>query len=257
MPPSPRPSPRWRTLTTAALALVAVPATIAAGVFWLEDRRYYLVAMAILVYSFIPFALAFERRRPQARELVLLAVMCAIGVAGRAAFFMLPHFKPVAAIVIVSGAALGPEAGFLVGAMTALASNFLFGQGPWTPWQMFGFGVVGLLAGLAFRPGRLPRRRAWMALFGGVAVLALYGPIVDTSALLMFYARPTAALAWATYGAGLPVNLVHAAATILFLLVLARPMMDKLARVQAKYGLMAPPGEPGRGQGGVRAPGGS
>ncbi|MDR2379436.1 MAG: ECF transporter S component, partial [Bifidobacteriaceae bacterium] len=210
---------------------------IAAGIWLLDDRRYYLVATAILVYSLIPFGLVFERRRPPARELVILAVMTAIAVASRAAFFMLPHFKPMAAVVIITGAALGPEAGFLVGAMAAFTSNFLFGQGPWTPWQMFGFGVVGFAAGLVLRPGRLPPRPLPMALFGGLAVFAVYGPIVDTSALVTFYARPTMELALATYAAGVPVNLIHAGATVLFLLALARPMVLKLRRVQAKYGL--------------------
>jgi uncharacterized membrane protein len=229
-----------RAWVTAGLIFLVTPAVVAAGVVLLGDRRYYLVSMAVLVCALGPFALVFENRRPQARELVILAVLTAIGVAGREAFFMLPHFKPVAAIVIITGVALGPEAGFLVGAATAFVSNFLFGQGPWTPWQMFGFGLVGFAAGLAFRPGRLPRRRLALVPFGAVAVFAVYGPIVDTCALVMFYPEPTAALAVAVYAAGVPVNLIHAAATVLFLLVLARPMIAKIQRVQLKYGLMDP-----------------
>ena len=89
----------------------------------------------------LPFFFLFENRRPQARELVVIAVLCAIGVAGRAAFFMVPQFKPVAAVVILAGVCFGAESGFLVGAMTAFVSNFFFGQGPWTPWQMFAFGL--------------------------------------------------------------------------------------------------------------------
>ena len=86
-----------------------------------------------------------ERRRPQAREVAVIAVLCALGVAGRAAFSMLPQCKPVIALTVLTGAALGGESGFLVGAVTMLASNVLFGQGPWTPWQMFALGLIGLL----------------------------------------------------------------------------------------------------------------
>ena len=99
----------------------------------------------------IPFAFAFENRKPKARELVIISSLCAIGVVGRTAFFMLPQFKPVAAIVIISGVAFGGETGFLVGAITAFVSNFFFGQGPWTPWQMFSFGIIGFLAGIMFQ----------------------------------------------------------------------------------------------------------
>ena len=84
----------------------------------------------------------FEDRKPQAREVLLIAVMAAIAVVGRMAFFMLPQFKPVTAIVIITGISLGAEAGFLTGAVAGFVSNFFFGQGPWTPWQMFAFGII-------------------------------------------------------------------------------------------------------------------
>ena len=85
-----------------------------------------------------------------------MAALVAIGVAGRAALFMLPECKPVLALTVIAGTALGGETGFLVGALTMLGSNMLFSQGPWTPWQMFAMGLVELLVGLLFyekRPG--------------------------------------------------------------------------------------------------------
>ena len=99
----------------------------------------------------LPFLLVFEGRRPKARELVTIAVLCAIGIAGRGLFFMLPQFKPVLALTIIAGVAFGGEVGFLVGAMTMLTSNMIFGQGPWTPWQMFAMGIIGFLAGVLFK----------------------------------------------------------------------------------------------------------
>lgn len=99
----------------------------------------------VLLECMAPFFLIFEGRKPKARELVIIAVLCAIAIAGRAALFMLPQFKPVIAMTIISGVAFGGETGFLVGAMTMLASNVMFSQGPWTPWQMFAVGIIGFL----------------------------------------------------------------------------------------------------------------
>ena len=86
----------------------------------------------------------FEGRKPKSkRTFTIIAVLCALGIAGRAAFFMLPQFKPVLALTIIAGVALGGETGFLVGAITMLVSNIMFSQGPWTPWQMFAMGIIG------------------------------------------------------------------------------------------------------------------
>lgn len=140
-----------RTILAFVLILTAIPAVIFFGIFFLNDRSDYFISMCIIILSMLPFFLVFENRRPQAREVVVIAVMAALAVAGRAAFFMLPQFKPTAAIVIIAGVGLGAEAGFLTGALAGFVSNFFFGQGPWTPWQMFAFGIVGFLGGLIFR----------------------------------------------------------------------------------------------------------
>ena len=131
-----------RMILSALLILVAIPLTIYIG--WnISERQFYITSLLIIVYTMIPFFLVFEKRKPQAKELVVIAVMCAIAVVSRAAFIWLPHFKPMTAIIIITGVALGAEAGFLTGAMTGFVSNFIFGQGPWTPWQMFAFGIAG------------------------------------------------------------------------------------------------------------------
>ena len=133
-----------RRIVSIVLLLVFVPAVIAVGMLEFNDRYYYITASLIIICSFIPFLMLFEKRRPRARELVVIAVMTALGVAGRAAFYMLPQFKPIAATVIITGVSLGCEAGFITGALTAFVSNMFFGQGPWTPWQMFALGLLGI-----------------------------------------------------------------------------------------------------------------
>jgi uncharacterized membrane protein len=180
----------------------------------------------------------FESRKPQTRELVVIATLCALAVAGRAAFFMLPQFKPVVALVIIAGVAFGGESGFLVGAMTGFVSNFFFGQGPWTPWQMFAFGIIGFLAGVLFRKGILRRNRSALCVFGALTTLVIYGGLMDTSQILMYQSAPAPAMFVAAYLQGIPFNLVHAIATVVFLLLFANPMLEKLDRIKTKYGLL-------------------
>jgi energy-coupling factor transport system ATP-binding protein len=227
-----------RTLAAAAMILIAIPMTIYVGVYFLGDRKYYFIAMLIILETMLPFALAFESRKPQARELVIIAVLCAIAVAGRVAFFMLPQFKPVIALVIIAAVAFGGETGFLVGSITGFVSNIFLGQGPWTPWQMFSFGIIGFLAGVLFRKGLLSRNRAALCVFGALAALVIYGPIMDSSMVLMYQIRPTRFMFLAAFLQGLPFNLVHATATVVFLLIISQAMLEKLDRIKVKYGLI-------------------
>lgn len=228
-----------RTVTASVLILLFIPLTIFAGIFYLEDRSYNQVALLVLFECMLPFVMIFEGRKPRARELVTIAVICAIGVAGRAAFFMLPQFKPVMALTIIAGVAFGGETGFLVGAVTMLASNMLLSQGPWTPWQMFSMGIVGFLAGILFRKGLLRRNRESLAVFGAVAALIIYGGIMNPASVLMF--NPSALNAnmiLASYVSGFFMDLIHAAATFVFLMLAAEPMLEKLDRIKVKYGLV-------------------
>ncbi len=229
-----------RTVAAAGMILLLIPLTIWFGVFYLGDRKYYFISLLVLLWTMLPFLLVFEGRRPQARELVVIAVLCAIGVAGRAAFFMLPQFKPVAALVIIAGVAFGGETGFLVGAVTMLASNILFGQGPWTPWQMFAMGLMGFLAGVLFRKGLLLRSRLPLCIFGGLSTVVIYGGLMNPSFVLAYYANPTWPVFLTAYIQGFPFDLIHASATVFFLWFASSPMLEKLDRIKTKYGLVEP-----------------
>ncbi len=226
-----------RTKLAAALILLSIPLTIFAGWLYFGDRRYYLISLLILVQTMLPFFLVFEGRKPQARELILLAVLCALGVAGRAAFSMLPSFKPVTALVILAAVALGPESGFLVGSMTMLLSNVFLQQGPWTPYQMFALGVIGFVSGLLFQKGLLRRARLPLSIFGFLATLLIYGGIMNPAAMLIYQPTPSWPLLLAYFIQGVPVDLVHAVSTFLFLWLLSDTMLEKLDRVKTKYGL--------------------
>ena len=226
-----------RAKLAAALILLAIPLTIFVGYFYFGDRKYYLISLFILLETMLPFFLVFEKRKPQARELILLAVLCALGVAGRAAFYMLPNFKPVTALVILAAVALGAESGFLVGSMTMLLSNLFMQQGPWTPYQMFAMGIIGFLAGFLFQKGLLRRDRLSLSIFGFAAAFLLYGGIMNPAAMLLYQPTPSWKLLLAYFIQGVPVDLVHAISTFLFLWLLSEPMLEKLDRVKTKYGL--------------------
>ena len=235
---APRSKLSKRTIAAAAVTLLAIPVTIYVGSYFFGDRKYYFVSLLIVLETMLPFALVFESRKPQARELVIIAVLSAIAVAGRAAFFMLPQFKPVVALVIIAGVAFGGEAGFLVGAVTGFVSNFFFGQGPWTPYQMFAFGLIGFLAGILFRKGALRRTPAALAVYGGFVTLVLYGGIMNPAHLLIYQSVVNRETVIAAYLQGIPFDLVHAAATVTFMLVISRAMLEKLDRIKVKYGLI-------------------
>lgn len=227
-----------RSIAAAAMILLAIPLTIYVGIYFFGDRKYYFISLLIILESMLPFALIFESRKPQARELVNIAVLCAIGVAGRVAFFILPQFKPVVAVVIIAGVAFGGEAGFLVGAVTGFVSNMFFGQGPLTPWQMFAFGIIGFLAGILFQKGLLLRSRTALCIYGGLTTFLIYGGIMNPASMLTSQPNLTWEMLWPYYLQGIPFDLVHALATVVFLYIAAEPMLEKLDRIKVKYGLV-------------------
>ena len=228
-----------RTIAASVAILLFIPLTIFTGIFYLNDRQYNLVALLVLLECMLPFVLVYEGRKPKARELVTIAVLCAIGIAGRSLFFMLPQFKPILALTIIAGVAFGGETGFLVGALTMLASNMLFSQGPWTPWQMFAMGIIGFLAGVLFKKGWIRRTRISLAVFGAFTAIVIYGGIMNPAAAFMVSAESiTLKTLFAYYITGLPMDLVHAFGTAIFLMIAAEPMLEKMDRIKVKYGLV-------------------
>ncbi len=215
---------------------VLMPLTAFAGMYLLEDKKYYFISLLLIIEAMIPFAVSFERRKASSREIVVISVLCAIAVAGRIAFFMLPLFKPIAAIVIVTGIAFSAETGFLAGSISAFVSNFYFGQGPWTPWQMFALAMVGFLAGLIFHKRKFAKNRVAMCFLGFVLATVAYGPISDLSALAGVN-TPTWEYMLTVWGLGMPFNLVHGLSTAFFLFVIGRALLEKLERIKTKYSL--------------------
>lgn len=226
-----------KTMISFLSTILAVPLIILLTLQF-GPRKYYLISFAVVLLAILSFFLSFENRKPQAKEIVVIAVMSSIAVAGRAAFIAVPFFKPVAGIVIITGVALGAQAGFLCGSISMLVSNFIFGQGSWTPWQMAAFGAIGFLSGLVFYKKPVRQRPICIAISGAFLVMLVVGPILDMSGLFMATQMPDTAAAIGVLMAGLPVNAIQACSTLFFVLVLAKPILEKLDRIKIKYGMM-------------------
>ena len=214
-----------------------MPLTVLFGLYIFDDKKYYFISLLLVLEAMLPFAISFEKRKPQAREIVVISVLCAIGIAGRIAFFALPQFKPIAAVVIITGIAFGAESGFLTGAISAFVSNFYFGQGPWTPWQMFAFAAIGFLAGLIFHSPRVRKTKLLLALFGVLSIVIVYGPIADLS-FLSTVSYPTLEYLLTVLAAGVGFNVIHGVSTAVFLYTCAGAMIEKLERIKLKYGIL-------------------
>lgn len=206
------------------------------------NRSYYFISICLIILAIMLFVFRFEKQKPMAREIVMLAVLISLAVISRTLFFMTPQFKPMAAIIIISGVAMGPQAGFLCGAMAILVSNMFFGQGPWTPWQMVAFGVIGFLAGVFFFKSigtKRPDRKDIVSLcvFAGFAIVVIYGLIMDSATVIMYMDKPTIAAFFTAYVAGAVYNVIHAVAVIVFIVIFAKPMLRKINRIKNKFGM--------------------
>ena len=214
-----------RTWIGLIMFLAFVPLVLFILVHKFHGKHDVIISLLVLAYSMIPFFMVFEGRHPQAREIMVIAVMAALGVAGRSAFFMIGSFKPIAAIVI----------------LIMMISNMFFGQGPWTPWQMFSYGMIGYLAGILFQKGILKARKIDLCIYGFLSVFLIFGGIMNPASILMAYGRITKKSLIAFYISGAPVDLVQATSTVIFLWILSRPLLEKLERVKRKYGLLQRP----------------
>ncbi|MBQ8861304.1 MAG: ECF transporter S component [Clostridia bacterium] len=214
--------------------LVLVPLAVLLGAVAFDDKKYIFVSACVAVLSCVPFFMSFEGKKTSTKRLVLLAVMLSFSVAGRYIFAFLPHFKPVTAIVVIAGIYLGTESGFLCGALSALVSGFIFGLGPWTPFQMFAWGLIGLLSSLLSE--FLKKNKIALCVFGAVSGV-IYSLLLDIVSTMWYDGVFNPSRYLALFVTALPVTAVYAASNVIFLFLLATPMGKKLERIKIKYGL--------------------
>lgn len=204
------------------------------GALVLKGRHTPLIVLGVAAAATVPFFVQYEKQHRPAIRLVLVGVMTALTVAGRLLFAPLPGFKPVSALTVLTALYLGPGAGFMTGALAALLSNFFFGQGPWTPFQMLAWGLIGWVAGLLAEP--LKRHRVWLAVYGAAAGI-FYSLVLDLWTAVWLDGAFLPARYLAALAASAPFTALYAGSNLIFLLVLCRPVDRIFTRLQQKYDL--------------------
>lgn len=228
---------KWKSRLLMSLILILIVFPITLIFYSLYDNRSYgLISVFFIIIAMIPFLMIYEMKKPQAREWIPLAVMAAIAAVGRVAFAPIPSFKPTSAIVIITASVFGPEAGFLTGAISALASNLFFGQGPWTPWQMFSWGLIGFLGGLLFK-FKILRGKKSLCIFGFLSGF-LFGWIMNIFTAVSFVYDFSWQAFFALYISSFWFDVTHGVATAVFLYFLYVPWSAKLRRIKVKFGLL-------------------
>ncbi len=223
-----------KSFITACVLLLAVPVTVISGALIFKEKYYAWVSFGVAILSCLPLIYCFERKENSSKELTVLAVIIAISVVGRFVFAWLPGFKPVTAITVVAAIHLGRESGFVIGSLSAVVSNFYFGQGPWTPFQMFAWGFLGFLAGVMAKP--LKKNKIILCVFGAVAGV-LYSLTMDVWTTLWIDGGFNITRYWASVLSSIPVTVEYAASNVIFILLLSKPIGEKLERIKKKYGL--------------------
>lgn len=200
-------------------------------------RRYYFPLMLLmLILSMLPFFSRFEKKKVNAEEIVIIAILAAIAAVSRVPFSALPSVQPASFVIIASGLVFGPQVGFMVGTTSALASNFFLGQGPWTLFQMFAWGLMGLTAGL-FQHAR------WMAhLFGQNVFGFTWGFLFGWFMNLWFILALFESISWevflGAYAASFYFDLVHALSNVFFITLFLGQWQKILGRIKIKYGIL-------------------
>lgn len=221
---------RLRTWLRWLIPLLAIPLLVALGATLVDSKRHLLVSFGVAALAVVLFLTGFERKLTGSRRLVLVACMTALCIAGR----FIPFCKPVTALTIITGMYIGGESGFLTGAMAALLSNFYFGQGPWTPFQMLALGLLGLCSGWLARP--LKKHRPLLLLWGVLSGIA-YSMMMDVWTVLWYDGGFRPELYLSAIVTALPYTAVYSLSNLFFLWCLARPFGEKLERVRIKYGV--------------------
>jgi len=218
------------------ILLLLVPLTIFVGVTIFDDRSYVFISFMLVILALIPFLMSFENKEANTRYMIIIAILVALSVVGRFLFAAIPAFKPVTAIVVIAAIFFGAEAGFLVGALSAIISNIYFGQGPWTPFQMFSWGMIGFIAGLPKMRQYLRKNRVILLLYGIFAGV-IYSLMMDVWSVLSIdnvfnFKRYLTAITIST-----PFMMIYAVSNVIFLLLIIKPIGEKLDRIKMKYGI--------------------
>lgn len=225
---------KTKKLSALLLLCVIVPITVILSYSLFQNQRYDVISIAVALISTLSFVLSFEKNSANGKLVAIIAVMTALSVAGRFVFSPIAFFKPVTAIVVITALYFGSEAGFITGAFSALLSNFYFGQGPWTPFQMMVWGMIGLLTGLLAK--YIKKNFFTLAIWGAFSGI-LYSMVMDIWTTLWADSSFNLERYFFFVASSLPIMAVYAVSNVIFLLLLTKPMGKKLERLKTKYGI--------------------
>lgn len=221
---------RLRRILGILLPYVLIPAAVVLGALVLGEKSYSYISLAVALLSLFYFMTGFEKKSTGTRRLIIVAVMTALSVVGR----FIPLFKPITALTVITAIYLGGEAGFLTGSLAAVISNFYFGQGPWTPFQMLAWGLIGLFAGLLSAP--LKKSRVALIIYGALSGAA-FSMIMDVWTVIWYNGSMNWSLYLTALVTALPYTALYSVSNCVFLWIFARPFGEKLERVKLKYGV--------------------
>ncbi|MCR5321766.1 MAG: ECF transporter S component [Lachnospiraceae bacterium] len=221
---------RLKAIMKVAIPFILIPAAAVSGVLLFDEQKHLIVSLSVAVLSLLLFYTGFEKKSTGTRRMVLVAIMTAISVLGR----FIPFFKPITAITVITAMHLGSEAGFLVGSLSALISNFYFGQGPWTAFQMLSWGLIGWIAGVIAL--KLKKSRLLLYIYGILSGIA-FSLIMDVWTVLWYNSGFDMKLYIASITAAIPHTVLYAVSNLIFLYFLAKPFGEKLERIKLKYGV--------------------
>lgn len=221
---------RLRRVLKVVVPFVLIPLLVILGATVFEQRRYLIVSTGVALLALLFFATGYEKKPSGSRRMIIVSVMIAMCIVGR----FIPLFKPVTALTVITAVYLGSESGFLVGALAALLSNFYFGQGPWTPFQMLAWGMIGLIAGLIAEP---LKHHKWMMLAYGVLAGILYSLVMDVWTVIWYDGSFHIELYITSLITAIPHTVMYAVSNFIFLWFMAKPFGEKLERIKIKYGI--------------------
>lgn len=221
---------RLRNVLKIIVPFVLIPLLVILGAVFFKERRYIIISIGVAALSLLLFAAGYEKKPTGSRRMNIVAVMTALCITGR----FIPFFKPITALTIITAIHLGGEAGFLVGVLSALLSNFYFGQGPWTPFQMLAWGMVGLLAGFMADP--LKRSKCLLLVYGVLAGI-FYSAVMDIWTVIWYDGSFHTELYLTALLTAIPHTVMYSVSNFIFLWFMAKPFSEKLERVKIKYGI--------------------
>ena len=214
--------------------LLCIPAICVVGVLFFKERSVSFACTGIVIAMLAAYFYVYEKKSSAAWELVIVALMSALSVVGRIVFAFLPSLKPCSAIIILTAIYFGRETGFMVGAFTALVSNFYFGQGGWTPFQMLAWGLTGYFAGML---GRWLSKNRILLLIYSAAIGVFFSLLMDLYSCLWMDGKIVLSRYFTMIGTSASVTVAYAVSNVVFTAIFMEPFGRIFKRLCVKYGI--------------------